>query len=49
MGLLTLIIITFLFLALLFGLMLLNPFIRQKGDHAKKEQSFGTLWRRSKK
>jgi hypothetical protein len=49
MGLLTLILLTFLFLALLFGLMLLNPFIRQKGHHAKKEQSFGTLWRSSKK
>jgi len=49
MGLLTLIILTFLFLALLLGLMLLNPFIRQKGHHAKKEQSFGTLWRRANK
>gem|GEM_PF-5578140 len=30
-------------------LMAVNPFIRKKGHHAKKEQSCGTLWRKPKR
>jgi predicted membrane protein len=39
MGLLTLFLLTFLFLAVIIILMAFNPFVKKKGSHAKDEQS----------
>jgi len=48
MGILTLFLITFFFMGVIIILMAVNPFIRKKGHHAKREQSYSTLWRKPK-